>query len=98
MLVGEAPDHPLALQRIEAVEGGLIGGNLASGLDFPDERRAVVLVEVSEQKFEYGLLFLCQNAGGQVVTGVCDMDINRIEILLSLIEGVKRISGELKRA
>ena len=85
MLVGQAPDQPLPLERIEPVEGGLVRRDLTAELDFADEGGAAILAEIPEQKFEYRLLLLCQNTGGQVVTGVCDMGINRIEMLLSLL-------------
>jgi hypothetical protein len=46
VLVGGSLDESLALNGVEAVDDGFVGGNLASELDLSDEGGVAVLVDV----------------------------------------------------
>ena len=60
MLIGGAFNEPLVFEGIEAVNGGLIGDNLASELNLTDEGRASVFADIVLDKAEHRLLFLCK--------------------------------------
>ena len=57
MLVGGALDVAFALKSVEAVHDGLVGRNLASGLDFPDEGGLAMLSDEALNAFQDSLLF-----------------------------------------
>ena len=56
MLIRHATDQPLALQRIEAIDDGFVGGNAAPFLHFADEGGAALLADVAGDEIERGLL------------------------------------------
>ena len=66
MPVGRALDESLALEGVEAVDDGLVGGNLASDLYFSDERRTAVLAQIALDELEDELLFCGQVLPGQI--------------------------------
>ena len=57
MLAGLSPDVSFPFQGVEAIESGFIGGDLATGLDFADEGRLVVVGEILPDEVEHRLLF-----------------------------------------
>ena len=57
VLVWRPPNEPLALQGVEAVDGGLVGNDLARRLDLPDERGAAVLGDIALDILQHDLLF-----------------------------------------
>ena len=58
VLVGDAPDEPFMLQRRQAINGRLIGGDLAGGLDFSNEGGMTVFGDVRLDIVEHRLLLL----------------------------------------
>ena len=58
MLIGKTPDQPLMLQRIEPVDRGLIGEDIAAKLDFSDKGGAPVFGEVPLDELVHRSLFL----------------------------------------
>lgn len=60
MLVGDAAQVPLPFQGVEAIERRLIGSDLAAELNFPDEGRLAVFVEVALDELKDRLLFLSE--------------------------------------
>ena len=56
MLVGLTPDEPFALEGVEAVDHGLVGGDLAAELNFSDERGLTVFVQVALDELKHRLL------------------------------------------
>ena len=55
-----ALNEPLVLKRAEAVDDGLVGGDLTGLLDFSDEGRDAVLAQIALDKIEYRLLLMCE--------------------------------------
>lgn len=65
VLVGGAPDKAFAFKRIEPIDSGFVGGDLAPKLHFTNERRLAVLRNVIPDELEYCLLFLGHRALSQ---------------------------------
>ena len=59
MFIRGTLNQPFALQRVEAIEDGFIGDNLASRLDLANQRRAMIFADVLLDELKNGLLFVC---------------------------------------
>ena len=65
MLSRSPLDQPLALQSIQAVQGGFIGNNLAVRLDFPDKGGAAMFIKMPLDELKDDLLFIRERNAGQ---------------------------------
>ena len=65
MLIRHALDEPFALKGVEAVDGRLIGEDLAAHLDLANQRGLAVLAKVANNEVVEGLLFCGEGLFGQ---------------------------------
>ena len=70
MFIRGALDELFSLQRVEAIEGGFVGDDLTSSLDFANQRRAMILAQVLLDELKDSLLFVCKRKFTQRGTSV----------------------------
>ena len=58
MFVEDALDKAFMFKRVQTVNGGFVGGDLATFLDLPDEGGCMALDKVALDKVEHRLLFV----------------------------------------
>lgn len=66
VLVGDALDVLLALERVEPVDGGFVRDDLTASLHFPDEGGLAVLADIALDELKEFLLLVCQGELRQV--------------------------------
>ena len=86
MLVGSASDEALAFEGGEAINCGLVGDNLAAGLDFPDAGSVPALCHIALNELEHRLLFIRKLEQSRGLTTNRKITINRLEKINILTE------------
>ena len=66
VLVRGPLDEPLALERVEPIQRGLVGRNLAAELNLADQGGLAVALEIPLDELIDRLLLLCQEEFGQM--------------------------------
>ena len=65
VLIRGPPDESFMLEGVEPVDGGLVGDDLASKLNFSDEGSSVVFCHVAQNIVEHHLLLTGEDDLGQ---------------------------------
>ena len=88
MFVGGAFNQPFSFQRVEPIQSGFVGRDLAPQLDFTDEGGHPVFIEIPKDIIEDCLLFVGQGEsshaglrGVKSYNKIDQQDIGNINIL-----------------